>query len=85
MAVLLDHLVEMPPAMADRVVAQAEGIPLYAVEIVRSMLDRGAIDEGDGRRRATAPFDDDQVPATLTAPAGGQAGRASTRRAHAGS
>ena len=67
MAVLLDHLVEMPPAMADRVVAQAEGIPLYAVEIVRSMLDRGAIDEGDGRRRATAPFDDDQVPATLTA------------------
>ena len=58
MAVLLDHLVEMPPVIAERVVAQAEGIPLYAVEIVRSLLDRGAVDEGDGRRRAIAPFDD---------------------------
>ena len=67
MSVLLDQLVELPSSMAERVVARAEGIPLYAVEIVRALLDRGAVDDGDGRRRAVVPFDDVEVPATLTA------------------
>jgi predicted ATPase len=67
MRVLLGELVELPPAMAERVVAQAEGIPLYAVEIVRALLDRGAVADDDGRRRVVAAIGDIQVPATLTA------------------
>ena len=51
---LLDDLVDLPPASVDRVVAQAEGIPLFAVEIARSVLDRGDLD-------------DIVVPASLTA------------------
>ena len=51
---LLDDLVDLPPVSVDRVVAKAEGIPLFAVEIARSVLDRG-------------DFDDLVVPASLTA------------------
>ncbi len=51
---LLDDLVDLPPASVDRVVAQAEGIPLFAVEIARSVLDGGDLD-------------DIVVPASLTA------------------
>jgi class 3 adenylate cyclase/tetratricopeptide (TPR) repeat protein len=68
MRALLDELVAMPPVVADRVVEQAEGIPLYAVEIVRSLIEQGNIEEtDDGRRRVIGPVDDLAVPATLTA------------------
>ena len=32
-----------PPRAAERIVAQAQGIPLYAIETVRALVDRGAI------------------------------------------
>ncbi|HEY2636989.1 MAG TPA: adenylate/guanylate cyclase domain-containing protein, partial [Solirubrobacteraceae bacterium] len=41
---LLDGLVPgLPPALARRIVERAEGIPLYALEIVRALLDRGEL------------------------------------------
>ncbi len=49
MAALLDGLVPgLPPRVREQIRAQAEGIPLYAVETVRMLLDRGLlIQQGD--------------------------------------
>jgi len=39
----------LPPELAERIVARAEGIPLYAMETVRMLLDRGMlVRDGDG-------------------------------------
>ena len=47
---LLDGLVqELPRAVRDALVARAEGVPLYAVETVRSLIDRDAVVARDGR------------------------------------
>src|SRR5205085_10603599 len=46
---------------------RAEGIPLYAVETVRVLLDRGLVESDDGRYRLTAPVDALEVPETLHA------------------
>ncbi len=44
MAVLLDGLVAgLPDALREALVARAEGIPLYAVETVRSLIDRDLV------------------------------------------
>src|SRR4051812_421682 len=54
MAELLDALVvDLPPRARAELVAGSEGVPLYAVETVRAMLDRGLlVDDGSGRRLA---------------------------------
>ena len=53
MGELLDGLVDGLPAEArERIVSQAEGIPLYAIETVRALADRGVLSEA--RRRARA-------------------------------
>ena len=53
MGYLLDGLVPGLPAEArDQILARAEGVPLYAVETVRMLLDRGDLDPG--RRRLPA-------------------------------
>ena len=52
MAELVDGLVEgLPEDQRGRVVAHADGIPLYAVETVRSLVDRGVVVVEDGRYR----------------------------------
>ena len=48
MGELLDGLVSGLPASARaRIVERAEGIPLYAIETVRGLLDKGVFDKGD--------------------------------------
>ncbi len=37
----------MPPESVERIVARAEGMPLYAVETVRMLVDRGALEARD--------------------------------------
>ena len=63
-AQLLDELVEgLPRRVRGRViVAQAEGVPLYAIETIRALADRGVLEQRDGRlaldrraRRARRP------------------------------
>jgi len=57
----------LPKATVDRIVARADGIPLYAVETVRMLLAQGKlVKEGDAYR-PTGDLDDLAVPETLTA------------------
>ena len=50
---LLDGLVPgLPAELREQILARAEGVPLYAVETVRMLLDRGALVAGG--RRSTA-------------------------------
>ncbi|HET8616814.1 MAG TPA: adenylate/guanylate cyclase domain-containing protein [Actinomycetales bacterium] len=50
MAALLDGLVEgLPPDARDQLVARAEGVPLYAVETVRALIDRDLVTASGGR------------------------------------
>jgi class 3 adenylate cyclase/tetratricopeptide (TPR) repeat protein len=50
---------------ADRIVAQAEGVPLYAIETIRALLDHGAVSERDGRLVLEGEIGELDVPATL--------------------
>jgi tetratricopeptide (TPR) repeat protein len=65
---VLDAMVEdLPPDGRARIVEQAEGIPLYAVETVRALADRGVLAEGgDGRFGVTGDLGALDVPASLT-------------------
>jgi class 3 adenylate cyclase/tetratricopeptide (TPR) repeat protein len=63
---LLDGLVEgLPNAAAARIVAQAEGVPLYAIETVRALADRGVVAERDGRLELVGELGELDVPASL--------------------
>ncbi len=64
---LLDDLVDLPADLAEHIVNQAEGIPLYAVEIVRSLVDRGLVQADGAGPRLVGSLDDLEVPPTLTA------------------
>jgi class 3 adenylate cyclase/tetratricopeptide (TPR) repeat protein len=55
----------LPAELRDRIAAQAQGVPLYAVETVRMLLDRGQIvPAGEGYELA-GPVDELEVPETL--------------------
>ncbi len=55
----------LPANVARAILDRAEGIPLYAVETVRMLLDQGQLEQvGDGYR-PTGPIADLQVPETL--------------------
>ena len=57
----------LPTAVVDRIVARADGIPLYAVETVRMLLALGeVVQEGDAYRPA-GDLDQLAIPETLTA------------------
>jgi class 3 adenylate cyclase/tetratricopeptide (TPR) repeat protein len=57
----------LPGEVRERILDSAEGVPLYAVEIVRMLLDRGLIEpHGDGYR-LTGTLDSLEVPETLHA------------------
>jgi class 3 adenylate cyclase/tetratricopeptide (TPR) repeat protein len=65
---LLTGLVPGLPADAcDRILARAEGIPLYAVETVRMLLDRGVLVDDGSAYRLQGPVDALEVPETLHA------------------
>ncbi len=68
MGELLDGLVAGLPADArERIAAQAGGVPLYAIETVRALADRGALVAGpDGRLTLEGDIGELDVPASLS-------------------
>jgi class 3 adenylate cyclase/tetratricopeptide (TPR) repeat protein len=50
-----------------RILERAEGVPLYAVETVRMLLDRGVLAQQGNRYVVTSPISDLDVPETLQA------------------
>jgi class 3 adenylate cyclase len=68
MRALLDGLVAgLPDALAAQILARSEGVPLYAVETVRMLLDRGHLVQQGSVYRATGPVETLEVPETLHA------------------
>jgi class 3 adenylate cyclase/tetratricopeptide (TPR) repeat protein len=65
---LLDGLVPgLPPELMARILERAEGVPLYAVETVRMLLDRGVLAQDGSRYVVTGAVEDLEVPETLQA------------------
>ena len=62
---LLAGVVDLPEEAVRRIVARAEGIPLYAVETLRALAARGALAERDGRLVLAGELGELDVPATL--------------------
>ncbi len=63
---LLDGLVPgLPEELRDRILARAEGVPLYAVETVRMLLDRGLLVQEGAAYRLTGEVGELDVPETL--------------------
>jgi class 3 adenylate cyclase/tetratricopeptide (TPR) repeat protein len=57
----------LPDELRDRILERAEGIPFYAVETVRMLLDRGLLVREGNSYRTTAHIDTLEVPETLHA------------------
>ena len=67
-ATMLDGLVPgLPTDLRGRIVERAEGVPLYAVETVRMLLDRGMVTREGDRYRVIGAVDALAVPETLHA------------------
>jgi class 3 adenylate cyclase/tetratricopeptide (TPR) repeat protein len=65
---LLDGLVPgLPEELRARILDRAEGVPLYAVETVRMLLDRGLLAHDGTAFRPTGPIETLEVPETLHA------------------
>ncbi|MDX6640533.1 MAG: hypothetical protein QOF12_1544, partial [Solirubrobacteraceae bacterium] len=64
---MLDALVDgLPEEAARRIVARAQGVPLYAMETVRALADRGVLTERDGRLLLEGELGELDVPASLS-------------------
>jgi class 3 adenylate cyclase/tetratricopeptide (TPR) repeat protein len=57
----------LPDDLRERILDRAEGVPLYAVETVRMLLDRGLLTREGDVYRATGPVENLEVPETLHA------------------
>ncbi|HET7045798.1 MAG TPA: adenylate/guanylate cyclase domain-containing protein, partial [Gaiellaceae bacterium] len=57
----------LPEALQERILARAEGVPLYAVETVRMLLDRGLLARDGAVYRPTGEIEALAVPETLQA------------------
>jgi class 3 adenylate cyclase/predicted ATPase len=57
----------LPSEMSTTILDRAQGIPLYAMETVRMLLDRGLLEKVDGQYRPTAQLEDLEVPESLHA------------------
>ena len=57
----------LPVDLQERILDRAEGVPLYAVETVRMLLDRGLLAREGNAYRTTGAIEDLEVPATLHA------------------
>src|SRR5262249_17045344 len=67
MAELLDDLVaELPTAARNRIAEQSEGVPLYAIETVRSLIGRDVVVPREGVYTLVGDIGDLDVPTTLT-------------------
>jgi class 3 adenylate cyclase/tetratricopeptide (TPR) repeat protein len=68
MKALLQGLVPgLPEALQDQILARAEGVPLYAVETVRMLIDRGLLVEEGAAYRLSGAVESLEVPETLHA------------------
>jgi class 3 adenylate cyclase/tetratricopeptide (TPR) repeat protein len=68
MTTLVEELVPgMPAATRDAIVAQAQGIPLFAVETVRSLIDRDVVQPVEGVYRLVGDVGELEVPDSLHA------------------
>jgi class 3 adenylate cyclase/tetratricopeptide (TPR) repeat protein len=68
MGQLLDGFVPgLPGGLRAQMLARAEGVPLYAVETVRMLLDRGLLEREGDVYRPTGPIEALDVPETLHA------------------
>ncbi|MGA3214121.1 MAG: adenylate/guanylate cyclase domain-containing protein [Acidimicrobiales bacterium] len=57
----------LPEDVCDRILARAEGVPLYAVETVRMLIDRGLLVRAGDRYEPTGPIGALDIPETLQA------------------
>ena len=57
----------LPEELHAQILDRAEGVPLYAVETVRMLLDRSLLEERDGAYRLTGQIESLEVPETLQA------------------
>ena len=57
----------LPASLRDQILARAEGIPLYAVETVRMLLDRGLLAEDASSYRVVGEVESLAIPETLQA------------------
>jgi class 3 adenylate cyclase/tetratricopeptide (TPR) repeat protein len=65
---LLDGLVPgMPGSLKAQILARAEGVPLYAVETIRMLLDRGLLAQEGSTYSVVGEVEDLEVPETLHA------------------
>jgi class 3 adenylate cyclase/tetratricopeptide (TPR) repeat protein len=65
---LLDGAVPgLPEELREQILERAEGVPLYAVETVRMLLDRGLLEREGERYRPTGPIEALEIPDTLHA------------------
>ncbi len=55
----------LPPELAARVLARAEGNPFFLEEVVRSLLEEGVLGQEDGRVVLRQPLDRVQIPVTI--------------------
>jgi class 3 adenylate cyclase/tetratricopeptide (TPR) repeat protein len=64
---IADLVPGLPDELRARILDRAEGIPLYAVETVRVLIDRGLLEREGDRYRPARPIDALEVPETLHA------------------
>ena len=55
----------LPERLVDRIVERADGVPLFAEELARSVVDSGMVVEQDGRFAFHGQLEDLRIPATL--------------------
>jgi class 3 adenylate cyclase/tetratricopeptide (TPR) repeat protein len=68
-AQLVDALLAggLPSELRDRVVALADGNPLFTEELVRMFVDRGVLRFGDGRWQLARPVEEVEIPGSIHA------------------
>ena len=80
---LLDSVATLPASAKQRIISHAEGIPLYAIETVRALADRGALVQRDGALVLAGELGELDVPPSLISLLGARLdalGAAGTRR-----
>ena len=66
MEALLDGLVPgLPAELREQILGRAEGVPLYAVETIRMLLDRGLLVQEESVYKPTGAIEELEVPETL--------------------
>ncbi|MGH2862273.1 MAG: AAA family ATPase, partial [Solirubrobacteraceae bacterium] len=58
---------DLPEDAVEQIVERAQGVPLYAIETLRSLVDRNALVERNGRLTLTGELGELEVPPTLNA------------------